>query len=97
LLYFKLPSRAQMKDGEGYDVTERAAQLSANASAPPANKPLVGELGDPAGFLSPRPKARTSRTASNRRWRFVVHAGPASADSGFAISKTFCGKTARSG
>ncbi|HEY1535372.1 MAG TPA: L,D-transpeptidase, partial [Polyangiaceae bacterium] len=87
LLYFKLPSRAQMKEGEGYDVTERAANFRERIRAT-GQQSLVGELGDPPDFLSQGQKLDKPYGAKSPL-RFVVHAGPASADSGFAISKTF--------
>jgi hypothetical protein len=87
LLYFKLPSRTQMKDGEGYDVTERAANFRERIRAT-GQQSLVGELGEPPDFLSQGQKLDKPYGVKSPL-RFVVHAGPASADSGFAISKTF--------
>jgi hypothetical protein len=87
LLYFKLPSKAQMKEGEGYDVTERAANFRERIRAT-GQQSLVGELADPPDFLSQGQKLDKPYGVKSPL-RFVVHAGPASADSGFAISKTF--------
>jgi hypothetical protein len=84
LLYFKLPSKAQMNESEGMDVSGRAANFRerlrasgkfAKFEAPPDFLEQGQKLDKPYGVKQPL--------------RYVAHAGPASADSGFAIAKTF--------
>jgi hypothetical protein len=87
LLYFKLPSKAQMKDGEGYDVSVRAANFRERMRAT-GKLALLGELGPPPDFLG-QGQTLNKPYGVKSPLRYVVHAGPASADSGFAISKTF--------
>jgi len=87
LLYFKLPSKAQMNEGEGMDVSTRAANFLARIHAQ-GKQSLVGELGDPPDFLSAGQKLDKPYGVKSPL-RYVVHAGPAKVDSGFAISKTF--------
>src|SRR5882724_5638108 len=87
LLYFKLPSKAQMNEGEGLDVAGRAANFRERVRAL-GKQSLVGELGEPPDFLSQGQKLDKPYGVKSPL-RFLVHAGPASADSGFAISKTF--------
>jgi hypothetical protein len=87
LLYFKLPSLAQMKESEGYDVSVRAANFLARRRLQGASD-LVGELGPPPDFLADGQKL-DKPYGVKQPLRHSVHAGPASVDSGFAISKKF--------
>ncbi|MEP7050669.1 MAG: L,D-transpeptidase family protein [Pseudomonadota bacterium] len=87
LLYFKLPSKAQMKDGEGYDVSVRAANFRERMRTT-GKQSLLGELGPPPDFLS-QGQTLNKPYGVKSPLRYLAHAGPASADSGFAISKTF--------
>lgn len=87
LLYFKLPSKAQMKEAEGYDVSTRAANFIERIRVT-GKQSLIGELDAPPDFLAhgqslPKPYGVKSPL------RKLVDAGPSSADSGFAISKNF--------
>lgn len=85
LLYFKLPSKAQMKESEGYDVSVRSANFRERMRG---KQSLTGELGDPPDFLS-QGQTLNKPYGVKSQLRYVVHAGAASPDSGFAISKTF--------
>src|SRR3954470_19005624 len=87
LLYFKLPSKAQMNESEGQDVSGRAANFIERAR-------ISGKLGNlfelpqPPEFLAHGQKL-DKPYGVKQTLRYVVHGGPASADSGFAIAKTF--------
>jgi L,D-transpeptidase catalytic domain len=87
LLYFKLPSKAQMNESEGYDVTGRAANFRERIRAQ-GKQSLIGDLEGPPDFLAQGQKLDKPYGVKSPL-RYVVHAGPASVDSGFAISKTF--------
>ena len=87
LLYFKLPSKAQMNESEGMDVSGRAANFRERYRAL-GKQSLLGELGDPPDFLAQGQKLEKPYGVK-QTLRYVAHAGPASADSGFAIAKTF--------
>src|SRR5450755_1775299 len=87
LLYFKLPSKAQMKEAEGYDVGVRSANFLERIRAE-SKQSLVGDLGAPPDFLANGQKLEKPYGVK-QTLRRSVDAGPASADSGFAISKTF--------
>ncbi len=87
LLYFKLPSRAQMKESEGMDVSQRAANFIERARAFGKIGKLF-ELAEPPEFLAQGQKL-DKPYGVKQTLRYVVHGGPASADSGFAIAKTF--------
>jgi hypothetical protein len=87
LLYFKLPSKAQMKEAEGYDVSVRAANFLGRIRAE-SKQSLVGDLGDPPDFLEHGQKLEKPYGVK-QTLRRTVDAGPASPDSGFAISKNF--------
>jgi hypothetical protein len=87
LLYFKLPTKAQMNESEGYDVSVRAANFRARMRGL-GKQSLLGDLSEPPDFLA-RGQKLDKPYGVKSPLRFVVHAGPASADSGFAISKTF--------
>lgn len=86
LLYFKLPTLAQMENVEGNGLAGRFAswkQLSRiNGTAE-----LVGPLGAPPSWLVG--KELTKPYGVVQPLRYSVHAGRASADSGFAIARTF--------
>jgi lipoprotein-anchoring transpeptidase ErfK/SrfK len=87
LLYFKLPSKAQMKEAEGYDVSTRSANFLARIRAQ-SKQSLVGDLGPPPEFLAHGQKL-DKPYGVKQTLRRTIDAGPASADSGFAISKNF--------
>ena len=87
LLYFKLPSQAQMNESEGMDVSGRAANFIERARAFGKIGTLF-ELGEPPDFLTQGQKL-DKPYGVKQTLRYVVHGGPASADSGFAIAKTF--------
>src|SRR4051812_5641329 len=87
LLYFKLPSKAQMNESEGMDVSQRAANFRERMRAFGKIGKLF-ELGDPPDFLAQGQKLDKPYGVKTTL-RYVAHAGPASADSGFAIAKTF--------
>ncbi len=87
LLYFKLPSKEQMKAAEGMDVSGRAANFIERARAFGKIGKLF-DLGEPPDFLSQGQKL-DKPYGVKQTLRYVVHGGPASADSGFAIAKTF--------
>src|SRR5450432_276315 len=87
LLYFKLPSKAQMKEAEGYDVGVRSANFLERIRAE-SKQSLVGDLGAPPDFLANGQKLEKPYGVK-QTLRRSVDAGPASADSGFAISKNF--------
>lgn len=87
LLYFKLPSKEQMNQSEGMDVSGRAANFRERMRA--FNKlGLLGDLGGPPDFVAQGQKLEKPYGVK-QTLRYQAHAGPASADSGFAISKTF--------
>ena len=87
LLYFRLPSKAQMKAAEGYDVAVRSANFLERIRAQ-SKQSLVGDLGAPPDFLANGQKLEKPYGVK-QTLRKLVDAGPASADSGFAISKNF--------
>lgn len=87
LLYFRLPSSKQMNESEAGDVSVRAANYRERIRASGLLATL-GEVTGPPEFLqhgAKLPKPYGVKTSL----RFVTHAGPAAADSGFAISRTF--------
>ena len=87
LLYFKLPSKAQMNESEGMDVSGRAANFRERMRAF-GKLPLLGDMGDPPDFMAQGQKLEKPYGVK-QTLRFLFHAGPASPDSGFAIAKTF--------
>jgi hypothetical protein len=87
LLYFKLPSKAQMNESEGMDVSQRAANFRERMRAFGKLGKLF-ELGEPPDFLAQGQKLEKPYGVKTTL-RYLAHAGPASADSGFAITKTF--------
>jgi L,D-transpeptidase-like protein len=87
LLYFKLPSKAQMNESEGMDVSQRAANFRERMRAFGKLGKLF-ELTDPPDFLAQGQKLEKPYGVKTTL-RYLAHAGPASADSGFAITKTF--------
>jgi lipoprotein-anchoring transpeptidase ErfK/SrfK len=87
LLYFKLPSKAQMKEAEGYDVTVRSANFLERIRTE-SKQSLVGDLASPPDFLANGQKL-DKPYGVKQPVRRLVDAGPSSADSGFAISKNF--------
>jgi len=87
LLYFKLPSKAQMNESEGMDVSQRAANFRERMRAFGKLGKLF-ELGDAPDFLA-RGQKLEKPYGVKTTLRYLTHAGPASADSGFAITKTF--------
>ena len=87
LLYFKLPSARQMDESEGGAVGVRAANFRERIRA----SGLLTALGDvsaPPDFLAGGAKL-TKPYGVKTSLRFATHAGPAAADSGFAISRSF--------
>lgn len=87
LLYFKLPSQQQMNQSEGMDVSVRAANFRERARAF-GKLGTLGELGEPPQFVAQGQKL-DKPYGVKQPLRFQTHAGQASADSGFAIAKTF--------
>jgi hypothetical protein len=87
LLYFRLPSLRQMDESEGGEVSLRAANFRERTRA----SGLLGALGDlsgPPDFLEGGAKLQKPYGVK-QPLRFATHAGPAAADSGFAIARSF--------
>ncbi|HEY2409572.1 MAG TPA: L,D-transpeptidase [Polyangiaceae bacterium] len=87
LLYFRLPSKAQMKEAEGMDVTERGVHFRELVQTQGLDK-LVALQDAPPDFLNDGKKLDKPYGVKQPLQK-GVEAGPSSADSGFAISKTF--------
>lgn len=87
LLYFKLASKAQMKEAEGMDVSERAVRFRELVQTQGLDKLLALDEGPP-DFLKDGKKLEKPYGVKQPLQK-GVEAGPSSADSGFAISKTF--------
>lgn len=87
LLYFRLPSARQMADSEGGDVSVRAANFRERIRASGLLAAL-GEVAGPPDFLGESAKL-TKPYGVKQPLRFATHAGPAAADSGFAIARSF--------
>jgi hypothetical protein len=86
LLYFRLPTLREMKDSEQDDVLGRGAVLAERLKAQGLES--VFPLGTPPDFLANGAKL-PKPLGVKQPLRFVYHAGPAKADSGFAFSETF--------
>jgi hypothetical protein len=87
LLYFRLPSGAQMQESEGGEFATRAANFRERIRV----SGLLAALGDvsaPPEFLAGDAKL-PKPYGVKQPLRYVSHAGPAAADSGFAIAKSF--------
>ncbi len=87
LLYFRLPSAAQMNESEGGDVSTRAANFRERIRA----SGLLATLGDVAGppdFLGNGAKL-PKPYGVKQPLRYVSHAGAAARDGGFAIATSF--------
>jgi hypothetical protein len=87
LLYFRLPSSQQMQESEGGDFTTRAANFRERIRASGLLAAL-GEVGTPPDFLAGDAKL-PKPYGVKQPLRYVSHAGPAAADSGFAIARSF--------
>jgi hypothetical protein len=87
LLYFRLPSKKQMEESEGMELTVRAANYRERIRASGLLAAL-GEVGAPPEFLGGDAKL-PKPYGVKQPLRFVSHAGAAAADSGFAIAKSF--------
>ena len=87
LLYFRLPSSAQMKESEGGEFTTRAANFRERIRVSGLLAAL-GDVGAPPEFLAGDAKL-PKPYGVKQPLRYVSHAGPAAADSGFAIAKSF--------
>lgn len=86
--YFRLPSKEQMKQIEGSDVHERAANFQARA----AQAGLLTALDiteQLPSFLSEAPHQLEKPYGVAEHLRHLVHAGQASTDSGFALLDLF--------
>ncbi|HEY3235417.1 MAG TPA: L,D-transpeptidase [Polyangiaceae bacterium] len=87
LLYFRLPSRAQMLSSEGESVPLRAARWRERATVQGLTD-LLGELGGPPGFLGNGAELVKPYGVATPM-RYLAHAGRASVDSGFAVQQVF--------
>jgi hypothetical protein len=87
LLYFRLPSERQMNESEGGDVGVRAANFRERIRASGLLAAL-GEVSGPPEFLAGGAKL-SKPYGVKTSLRFATHAGPAAADSGFAIARSF--------
>jgi lipoprotein-anchoring transpeptidase ErfK/SrfK len=84
-LYFKLPSRSDMREVEG-DYEGNAARWF-EARRARQQMDLLAYEGEPPPFL--HSGALTKPYGSKQGLRYQVHAGQASSDSGFAVSSSF--------
>jgi hypothetical protein len=87
LLYFRLPSAQQMTESEAGDYVVRAANFRERIRGSGLLAAL-GEVTGPPDFLQNDAKL-PKPYGVKQPLRFVSHAGPAAADSGFAISRSF--------
>ncbi len=87
LFYFRLPTKAEMRNVEGdnvsADVTRWRARIMVDGT-----KDLLGELGEPPEFLASRAPLEQPYGVA-QRLHFSVHSGRAAADSGFALQRAF--------
>lgn len=87
LLYFKLPTAAQMNESEGSDVSGRAANFIERMRVS-GKFAQWAPLDPPPDFLLQGQKL-DKPYGVKQTLRYLAHAGPASPASGFAIAKTF--------
>ncbi len=87
LLYFRLPSAAQMSESEGGDFSTRAANFRERIRVSGLLAAL-GEVGAAPEFLAGDAKL-PKPYGVKQPLRYVSHAGAAAADSGFAIARSF--------
>jgi len=87
-LYFQLPSKAQIKKPEGYDVACAPANFL-EAHRAESKQSLVGWRWARRRTFSPMGKSSKEPYGREQTLRPAVGAGPASADSGLSISKNF--------
>lgn len=87
LLYFRLPSAEQMSESEGGDITVRAESFRERARHAGLLEDL-GEIGAPPAFLQGGAKLEKPYGVE-QPLRYQTHAGPAAADSGFALLQAF--------
>jgi hypothetical protein len=87
LLYFKVPSVSEMKTVEGDGVAGYVARWRERIAAQGVRE-LIGEPSEPPEFLRDG-RALKKPYGVVQRLHFSVHAGRASADSGFAIAQVF--------
>ncbi len=91
MLYFKLPTRSEMQTVEGEQVLGRAARYRERVTTQGLAE-LLGEPGaPPAAIVGQSPLAKPYGV--EQRLHYSVHAGRASADSGFAIGQAFIWET----
>lgn len=86
LLYFRLPSAREMRDSEQTDVASRSAIIKEKLKSLGVEALFAG--GEPPAFLANGAKLKKP-FGVKQPLRFAYHAGNASVDSGFAISRTF--------
>jgi hypothetical protein len=84
-LYFKLPTRAQMRDVEGAYAGRASTWLEQHRAHHRLES--IGFLPDPPAFLGSGALAKPYGTTQGLR--YAVHAGQASSDSGFALGSVF--------
>lgn len=87
LLYFKLPSHKQMRESEGESLPSRIAAFRERVRAQGLES-LIAASAEPPSFLQGGAKL-TKPYGVKQPLRFAYHAGPAAADSGFALLSTF--------
>ena len=87
LLYFRLASRREMSDAEGESIFTRASNFRERIAAQGLTD-LVGPLGPPPEFLSPK-KPQEKPYGTVRGLHQTAHSGRAAASSGFAIARSF--------
>lgn len=87
LLYFRLPSRDEMRDAEGEHIFVRAANFRERVKVQGLSE-LLEPLGPPPDFV-PRKRALEKPYGTKENLHQKAHAGPAPTDSGFAIARVF--------
>jgi hypothetical protein len=87
LLYFRLPSKQEIKTVEGEDIFAQAARYKAQLPLNGLDK-VLGTPGPPPDFLSTT-EAIEKPYGVARSLHFSVHAGRAAIGSGFAIAHVF--------
>ena len=85
-LYFRAPTVEEMQRVEGRGFSQKAALWRSQAKGAGAFE-LLGEPGDPPGFLLRGPLEKPYGV--EQRLHYSVHSGQASADSGFALGRIF--------
>jgi hypothetical protein len=85
-LYFRLPSRDEMKRSEGDDLEQEVAAWE-RRERQRGTLELLGELGPPPEFVTAGPLVKPYGT--QRGLQYAAHAGRAAPDTGFALSRVF--------